>query len=115
MRIAVALRRREEDRKRREAEQQKRALERAQLQKDIEEEEKKLEQLNTWIDSWESAERMRRFIAAYAEKTRSMSAEKQPEYNAWVEWATLQADRIDPFVFEKPISVLDRKHELRSW
>ena len=115
MRIAVALRRREEDRKRREAEQQKRALERAQLQKDIEEEEKKLEQLNTWIDSWESAERMRRFIAAYAEKTRSRSAEKQPEYNAWIEWATLQADRIDPFVSEKPISVLDRKRELRSW
>ena len=115
MRIAVALRRREEDRKRREAEQQKRALERAQLQRDIEEEEKKLEQLNSWIDSWESAERMRRFIAAYAEKTRSRSSEKQPEYNAWIEWATLQADRIDPFVFAKPTSVLDRKHELRSW
>jgi hypothetical protein len=72
-------------------------------------------QLNTWIDSWESAERMRRFIAVYAEKIRSRSAEKQPEYNAWIEWATLQADRIDPFVCEKPISVLDRKHELRSW
>lgn len=115
MRIAVAQRRREEDRKRREAEQQKRALERAQLQKDIEEEEKKLEQLNTLIDSWESAERMRRFIAVYAKKTRTRSAEKQPEYNAWIEWATLQADRIDPFVFEKPISVLDRKRELRSW
>lgn len=79
------------------------------------EEEKKLEQLNTWIDSRESAERMRRFIAAYAEKTRSRSAEKQPEYDAWIEWATLHTDRIDPFVFEKPISVLDRKRELRSW
>ena len=46
LRTAVALRRQEEDRKKREAEQQKRAQERAQLQKDIEEEEKKLEQFN---------------------------------------------------------------------
>jgi hypothetical protein len=40
MRIAVAQKRREEDRKRCEAEQHRRAEERAQLQKDIEEEEK---------------------------------------------------------------------------
>jgi hypothetical protein len=82
MRIAVAMRRREEERRLREAEQQRRAQERAQLQKDIQEEEKKLEQFNTWVDLWERAERLRRFIAAYAEKTRSRSAEKQPEYNA---------------------------------
>jgi hypothetical protein len=115
MRSAVALRRREEERRLREAEEQRRAQERAQLQKDIQEEEKKLEQFNTWVDLWERAERLRRFIAAYAEKTRSRSAEKQPEYNAWIEWATRQADRIDPFVFEKPTSVLDRKRELSSW
>jgi len=115
MRSAVALRRREEERRLREAEEQRRAQERAQLQKDIQEEEKKLEQFNTWADLWERAERLRRFIAAYAEKTRSRSAEKQPEYNAWIEWATRQADRIDPFVFEKPTSVLDRKRELSSW
>jgi len=30
----------------------------------------------------------------------------------WIEWATLQADRIDPFVSEKPTSLLDRKLEL---
>jgi hypothetical protein len=82
MRIAVALRRREEDRKRRDAEQQKRAQERAQIQKDIEEKEKKLEQFNIWIDLWKSAERMRRFIAAYGEKTRSRSAEKQLRHDA---------------------------------
>jgi hypothetical protein len=27
--------------------------------------------------------------------------EKRPEYNAWIEWATRLADRIDPFVFKK--------------
>lgn len=115
MRTAISMRRREEERKQHEAQQQKRAQERAQLQKDIEEEEKKLEQFNTWVDLWERAERLRRFISAYAERTRSRSAERQPEHDAWIEWATRQADRIDPFVVEKPTSVLDRKRELRSW
>lgn len=115
MRTAVALRRQEEARKRREADEQKRVQERAQLQKDIQEEEKKLEQFNKWVDEWESAERLRRFIAAYVEKSSSWSAEKQPQYKAWIDWATRQADRIDPFVAEKPKSVLDRKHEVRGW
>jgi hypothetical protein len=115
MRTAVAKRRQEEVRKKREAEEQKRAQERAQLRKDIEEEEKKLEQFNKWVDLWEQAERLRRFISAYAEKTSSWSAERQPHYKAWIEWATKQADRLDPFVSEKPASVLDRKHELTRW
>ncbi|MFB3922672.1 MAG: hypothetical protein ACE145_13180 [Terriglobia bacterium] len=115
MRTAVAIRRQEDERKKREAEQQKRAQERAQLQKDIQEEEKKLEQFNKWVDLFEQAERLRRFISAYAEKSRSWPAEKQPQYMAWIEWATKQADRLDPFVSEKPASVLDRKHELNAW
>ncbi len=47
-----------------------------QLQKEIEEEEKKLEQFNRWFESWEGAERLRRFITAYAQKSRSAPAEK---------------------------------------
>ena len=43
------------------------------------------------------------------------SAEKQPKYKAWIGWPTQQADRADPFVSEKPPSVLDRKNELRRW
>lgn len=115
MRTAVAKRRQEEERKQREAKEQKRARERSQLLKEIREEEEKLKQLNAWVDAWERAERLRRFIAAYEEKTRSWSPEKQPRYKAWIDWATLQADRIDPFVSEKPASVLDRKDEVSSW
>lgn len=115
VRTSVAMRRQEEERKRREAEQQKQAQERAQLAKDIQDEEKKMEQFNKWVDEWERAERLRRFIAAYANKSMSWSAEKQPQHDAWIEWATRQADRIDPFVSEKPASVLDRKRELRCW
>jgi hypothetical protein len=115
MRTAVVLRRQEEARKQREADERRRAQEANQLRQDIQEEEKKLEQFNKWVESWERAERLRRFIAAYAEKTRSRAAEKQPEYEAWIAWATRQADRLDPFVLEKPSSVLDRKRELSWW
>ena len=115
VRTSVAQRRQEEERKQREAEQQKRALERAQLAKDIQEEEEKMEQFNKWVDEWERAERLRRFISAYTEKSRSWSAEKRPQHDAWIKWAMRQADRIDPFVSEKPASVLDRKGELRCW
>lgn len=115
MRTAVAMRRQEDERKQREAERDKRAREAEQLRKDVQEEEKKLEEFNQWVESWEHAERLRRFIAVYADKYPSWPVEKQAKYKAWVEWATKQADRLDPFVSEKPESVLDRKHELRSW
>jgi hypothetical protein len=115
MRTAVALRCQAQERKRREAEEQKRTKEREQLRKDIREEEKKLEQFKESVDEWERAERLRRFIAAYAEKARSWSPEMQPQHKAWIEWAIRQADRIDPFISEKPESVLDRKGELSRW
>ncbi len=115
IRTAVSLRRQEQDRKHRETEQQERARERAQLLQDIQKEEKKLEQFNKWVDEWDRAERLRRFITAYSERSRCWSAEKEPQYKEWIEWATRQADRIDPFVSEKPASVLDRKRELSSW
>ena len=112
IRTAVVLRQKEEERKRHELEQQKRAQELAQLRKDIEEEEKRLKEFNDWLEDWERAERMRQFIAAYTEKSRSWPAEKQPKYREWIEWATREADRLDPFVLERPASVVDRKHEL---
>jgi hypothetical protein len=112
IRTAVVLRQKEEERKRHELEQQKRAQELAQLQKDIEEEEKRLKEFNDWLEDWERAERMRQFIVVYTEKSRSWPAEKQPKYREWIEWATRAADRLDPFVLERPASVVDRKREL---
>lgn len=93
----------------------RKSKEREQLRKDIQEEEKKLEQFKEWVDEWKRAERLRRFIAAYVEKSRSWSPEKQPQHKAWIEWAIRQADRIDPFISEKPAWVLDRKGELSRW
>ena len=115
MRTAVAQRRQDEARKRSEAERQRREREAIQLRHDIQEEEKKLEQLKKWADEWEHAQRLRRFIAAYAEKLPLWPAEKQQQYKAWIEWATRQADRLDPFIADKPSSVLDRRRELNWW
>ena len=80
VRTAVALRRQAERSKKREAEEQKRRQERAQLQKHIWEGGAKLEQFNKWVDLWERAEHLRRFISAYAAKSRSWAAEKQAHY-----------------------------------
>jgi hypothetical protein len=91
------------------------APESGQLQKEVQEEEEQLKKFDDWMEAWERAERMRKFITAYEEKSSSWSAEKQPKYKAWIEWATQQADRVDPFVSEKPASVLDRKHEISRW
>jgi len=115
MRTAVALRRQEEERKKREMDEQRRFQELAQLRKDVEEEEKKVNQLNDWVKDWEEAERLRRFIRVYSANSQSWPAEKQPKHKAWIEWANQQADRLDPFVSERPPSVLDRKRELNRW
>ncbi len=85
------------------------------LRKQIEEEEAKLAQLNQWIKGWEEAERIRRFITAYAEHTQSRPADSQPRHREWIDWAKIQADRLDPFVLDRPTSVLDQKNELRGW
>jgi len=53
--------------KKRELAEQKRARELAQLRKDIEEEEKKLKQFDEWMENWERAEQMRRFIVVCGE------------------------------------------------
>jgi predicted RNase H-like nuclease (RuvC/YqgF family) len=96
MPTAVALRRQDEDRKREEAERERKAREREQLRKEIEEEEKKLEHLNESVRSWDRAERMRRFIAIYAERSSVWPDKKQAESKAWIAWASEQAARMDP-------------------
>lgn len=115
MRTAVAIQREENERQRRQEEQQRQEQERATLRKQIEEEVAKLANLNQWMNGWEEAERIRRFVAAYAEQTQSRPADSQPRHREWIDWAKKQADRLDPFVLDRPSSVLDRKSEFRGW
>lgn len=115
LRTAVSLRRQKEQREREEVARRRQEEERASLWELVQAEEKKLEQLNGWADDWERAGRMRRFIEAYAEQSRSWPPAEQAKRKVWIKWASQQADRIDPFVTEKPVSVLDRKKEFRWW
>jgi hypothetical protein len=114
MRMAIAIQRAYEERKRLQEEQEARDLERATLRKMIEEEEAKVAELTQCMEGWEEAERIRRFTAAYTYWAASRPAEEQPRRLAWIEWARCQAARLDPFVRDKPKSVLDRKNELRG-
>ncbi len=113
--MAIAVQRAEAERKRRQEEQQAREQERATLRKAIEEEEAKMAQLKQWMENWEASERIRRFTAAYSEWAASQPAEEQPRRLEWIAWAKSQAARLDPFVRDKPKSVLDRKNDIRGW
>ena len=88
MRTAILERRQEEARKKREAERQRREREAVQLRQEIQQEEKKLAQLNKWVDDWYRAEELRRFIAVSASESASWPAQKEEQYKSWIEWAT---------------------------
>lgn len=112
MRTAVIFRQREDERKQHQLKQQERAQELAQLREDIEEEEKKLKEFNDWIENWERAERMRRLITVYAEKSRAWPAEKHRNTASGSSGPLGRQTGLNPFVSERPASVLDRKQEL---
>ena len=114
IRTAISQRRREEKRKRDEADKERRARERSELQKDVQEEEENLKKFDDWMDAWE-AQNGCASSSRPTRKKKPWSAEQPPKHKAWIEWATQQADRVDPFVSKKPPSVLDRKHELGRW
>jgi len=76
------------------------------------EEEKRLNQLNTEVNSWHASKRMRAYIHAVraAVTTEHGLINENSECAAWLEWATQQADRLDPLV-KSPASILDEKSQ----
>lgn len=95
-------------------ERRKKELERIELGRLIDEEEKKVQQLEEWVLNWAKARQMREFIAevekVWAAEGHDLSPD-QPKGQRIV-WMKQQANRQDPFVFPKPASILDRKPEL---
>ncbi len=96
-----------------EIEERKRAQERFALREQIESEEKKVQELESWVANWASAQQMREFIAAleklWKEKGHDLSTNTTKGER--ISWMRSQADRLDPLV-ESPKSILDRRHEL---
>jgi hypothetical protein len=111
LRIAAeAARQREiEDQIRREEHRKLRAL--------IDEEEKKVRDLDGWVTNWARAEQIRGFVTALekmcAEQGHDLSPEAQNGQR--ILWMKQQADRLDPLVHPSPPSILDRKGELSGW
>jgi hypothetical protein len=97
-------------------EQQKKDLERAELGRQIAEEEKKVKDLETWVSNWARAQQMREFISAleklWVQEGHDLSPESQKGQR--IIWMKQQADRLDPMV-PGPPSILVRKRELNSW
>jgi hypothetical protein len=104
-----------EQRKQQELEERKKEEELEQLAKLIKEEEKKIQDLNLWVENWTRAKRMRRFISALEKEWERQGIDLSPESpkGKRIVWMKEQADRLDPMI-PNPPSILDRKKELSS-
>lgn len=107
---------RAEERRLEEIEERKRAQERFVLREQIEAEEKKVQEFESWVTNWVRAQQTREFIVAlenlWKEKGHDLSANSTKGER--ISWMKRQADRLDPLV-ESPPSILDRKNELNRW
>jgi hypothetical protein len=111
LRIAVEVARQ------REIETQKRREELSKLRELVDEEEKKLRNLDGWVTNWARAQQIRGFVTAleklWAQEGHDLSPEAQKGQR--ILWMKQQADRLDPLVHPSPPSILDRKGELSGW
>lgn len=100
----------------REIEERKRAQERHALAEQIAEEEKKVTDLDSCVNSWGRAQKMRDFISVLATMWEKQGHDLSPESEKGqrILWMKQQADRLDPLV-ASPKSILDRKQELNRW
>jgi hypothetical protein len=99
-----------------EIERQKKAQERWVLSQQIDEEEKKVRELDSWVTNWGRAEQMRQFIAVLEKLWRSEGHDLSVDSpkGQRIVWMKQQADRLDPMVASPP-SILDRKDDLNRW
>ena len=117
MREARSMRLDAEAAKQREIENEKRREELRKLRVLIEEEEKKVGDLDRWVTNWARAQQMRGFVTelekVWAEQGHDLSPEAQKGQR--ISWMKQQADRLDPLIHDSPSSILDRKGELSGW
>jgi hypothetical protein len=119
---ACVLRRRDWLKEQAEAEaRRRREAEWAQLRPKVQEEERRVLQLEQAAENWAKAKRIREYVLAAIEVKKQAGEELGPDtpLGIWAAWALQQADRLDPLT-KSPPSILDRKKELppepnRSW
>lgn len=111
---AAILRRRDRLKQAAEAEaRRRRELELRQLRHRIEEEERRVKDLQQTAENWTKARQIREYILAVIDAKKASGEELGPDTpcGIWTVWALQQADRLDPLT-KSPPSILDRKKEL---
>jgi hypothetical protein len=116
LKIALVTHRQMEQRRQQEIARQKKREEMLDLQKQIEAETKRVQQLQQNAMNWHTARLIRDYVEAVIIKARAESKPVGPdtEIGKWILWAKEQADRFDP-ISASPASVLDRRSEIGPW
>ncbi len=101
-----------EQAKQREIERRERERARWELSQQVAAEEKKVQELELWVENWAKARQMREFIAALERLWTQEGHDLSPEgpKGQRIVWMKQQADRLDPML-PSPPSILDRKRE----
>jgi hypothetical protein len=89
---------------------------RAELARQIAEEEKKVRDLEGWVSNWARAKQMHEFIAVLEKVWTQQGHDISPEAQKGqrITWMKQQADRLDPML-PSPPSIIDRKRELSQY
>lgn len=111
MKLAIGLRKEDEERKERARKRALRETELVELERAIQDERKRIEKLIDEAQRWRTARLIRDYVTTASSKAPvRCTAEEFPE---WREWALAQADRIDPSC-PNPPSIVDKQHEVEQ-
>ena len=116
MREGLTLRVRAEQAKQQEIELQRKRQELAELGRQIEQEEKRVSDLDFWVKNWMRARQIREFTLTLENlwKDQGVDLSAESPKGQQINWMRQQADRLDP-MFPSPPSILDRKGDLGRW
>ena len=98
------------ERKRREQERREHEKLRQEKQEAIRKEKALVAKLETDANNWHLSRKLRAYIEAVRQKQRTNGIGSDEELRNWLDWATQQADRLDPLA-ESPPSVLDEEND----
>lgn len=87
---------------------------RQEKQEAIQKEKARLDQLETDAKNWHLSQKLRAYIEAVRLNQRTPEITSDEELRKWLNWATQQADRLDPLV-KSPPSVLDEEDDFPAY
>jgi len=106
--LAFAEKSRRAEKERRELERREYEKLRYEKQEAIRKEKKRLEELESNAENWHRSQKLRQYIEALCQHPNILQKEEAEDIKRWREWATQQADRLDPLT-DSPPSILDEE------